>query len=372
MSLLYRMVRPVLFRMDPEDAHRLTLAAAKAGLAPRPELPDDPTLRVTLWNRLFPNPIGLAAGFDKNAEVIGPMLNMGFGFVEAGTVTPKPQHGNPRPRVFRNLRHEAVINRMGFPNEGMNRFKKNYDRFLSRRPRPAGLVGINIGMNKSQTDPAKDYCVLVRHLGPLADYLAVNISSPNTPGLRDLQKPDVFLDLMGKILEERAKACGTDNPPPLLVKLSPDLDERQQDDLAKAAVESGIDGLILTNTTLSRPPGLDPIFAAETGGLSGYPLRDKSTAAIRNFYRLTGGKLPIIGVGGIASAQDAYAKIRAGASLVQVYTILAFHGPSVLNRIIRGLGDELAKDGFSHIGQAVGADHRAQDETRDKRAAHGV
>ena len=357
---LYSLARPFLFRMDAEDAHKLTLAALKAGLVPAQKTTDDPALRVTLWNRTFANPVGLAAGFDKNAEVVGPMLRLGFGFVEAGTVTPKPQEGNPRPRVFRAPSHGAVINRMGFPNGGMSAFHDNFTAFLARKPRPAGIVGINIGMNKSTLekgeDIARDYCVLVRQLGPMADYLTVNISSPNTPGLRDLQRRDAFLELTGKILAERDASCGKDNAPPLLVKLAPDLSDEQITELATAALESGIDGLILTNTTLDRPTDLPENFRNEKGGLSGAPVRDKSTRVIAAFHRLTGGRLPLIGAGGIADGDDAYVKIRAGANLVQLYTALVFHGPAVVHRINQQILTRLHADGFNHISQAVGAD----------------
>jgi dihydroorotate dehydrogenase len=352
---LYSALRPLLFRMDAENAHRLTLRALK--FLPRgPETPDDPALRVTLWDRNFPNPVGLAAGFDKNAEVISSMFGLGFGFVEAGTVTPKPQAGNPRPRIFRDIEQEAVINRMGFPNVGLNQFKSNLEKFLGTRPRPAGLVGINIGMNKSQTDALKDYALLVRMLGPFADYITINISSPNTPGLRNLQDPEAFRDLMAGLLEEREKSCGKTMPPPLLVKLAPDLDEDQQKSLAHAALDSRIDGLILTNTTLERPAYLREGFRTQKGGLSGKPLTDKSTALIRNFYQLTGGRLPIIGAGGISSAPDAYAKIRAGASMVQLYSGLIYNGPGLVRQITSGLAELLKADGFSHIGEAIGKD----------------
>ncbi len=347
------MLRPLLFRLDAEKAHNLTLRLLQTGMMPRVAAVEDPALKVTLWGRNFPNPVGLAAGFDKNAEVIGPMLGFGFGFVEAGTVTPKPQHGNPKPRVFRDPEHEAVINRMGFPNGGLNRFKLNLQKFLDHKPRPAGIVGINIGMNKSQTEPAKDYRLLVQQLAPLADYLTINISSPNTPGLRDLQKPENLRGLLAEIVEERGAACRTD-PPPLLLKLAPDLDEKQMEEIAQAVMDAGVDGLILTNTTLSRPDTLPPGFAAEKGGLSGPPVRDKSTAVIANFYRLTKGKLPIIGLGGISSGADAYEKIKAGASLTQLYTALAFKGPDVVREINTDILKYLKRDGFSHVSQAVG------------------
>lgn len=361
MDGLYEKIRPLLFRLDPETAHNLTIKILKTGLYPRPQPPSatDPALSVRLWDKIFPNPLGLAAGFDKNAEVIKPMLGFGFGFIEVGTVTPKPQHGNPRPRIFRAPVYEAVINRMGFPNKGMLAFKDNLGRFFEDDPPHNAIIGINIGMNKSQKNPAKDYRVLVRQLGPMADYLTINISSPNTPGLRDLQKREPLLDLLGHIKDERDKSCGL-VPPPLLLKLAPDLDMAQQEELAAAVMEAEIDGLILTNTTLSRIKGLPRDFANEKGGLSGKPLRPLSTEIIRNFYRLTDGALPIIGLGGIASAADAYEKIRAGACLVQLYSALVYHGPDVVKEITKGLKELLEKDGFATITEAVGADHKQE------------
>jgi len=327
----------------------------------------DPALEVTLWERKFPNPVGLAAGFDKNAAVMHAMLALGFGFVEAGTVTPKPQSGNPRPRVFRDVDSESVINAMGFPNGGMRVFKNNFEKFLGRKPRPSGVIGINIGMNKEQKDPAKDYRMLIRTLGPLADYLVVNISSPNTPGLRDLQQKDVLSDLLGMLKEERDRSCGASNPPPLLVKLAPDLDEKQQGEIAAVLLNTKIEGVILTNTTLARPDSLPPAFAARKGGLSGKLLSQSSTTIIHSFYRLTCGKLPIIGLGGVSGPDDAYAKIRAGASLVQLYTALVFQGPDVVKEINTGLLERLRRDGFTHIEQAVGADHTDKYAGKDKK-----
>ncbi len=358
---LYDIARPWLFRMDAEQAHGLTLKALKSGLAPKIRAVNDPALEVVLWDRKFPNPVGLAAGFDKNAEAVGALFGFGFGFVEAGTVTPKPQAGNPTPRVFREPGSESVINAMGFPNEGVAAFKANMENFLSRKPRPSGVVGINISINKDQTEPAKDYRVLIHNLAPLADYLTVNISSPNTPGLRDLQKRENLLPLLASIMEERARACAS-APPPLLVKLSPDMDDPQQAEIAPVLVEAGVDGLILTNTTLARPAALPRDFAAQKGGLSGPLVRDKATDTIRNFYRLTGGKLPIIGVGGVSSAADAYAKIRAGASLVQLYTALVFKGPGVVKDINTGLVALLQRDGFTRLADAVGADAQGTNE----------
>ncbi len=343
--------------MDAEQAHMLTLKALKLGLVPKPARVNHQALRVSLWNRFFPNPVGLAAGFDKNAEVIGQMLGLGFGFVEAGTVTPKPQEGNPRPRVFRRAEHEAVINRMGFPSVGVAQFKDNLQKFLARKPHPEGVIGVNIGMNKGQTDAASDYTGLIRSLGGMADYLTINISSPNTPGLRDLQQKEPLFDLLGAVMEERDRSCGF-NPPPVLVKLSPDLTDEQMVDIAEVLILRKVEGVILTNTTLYRPDELPGDFTAEKGGLSGAPLTDISTGAIRRFYALTDGKLPIIGAGGIMNGVDAYAKIRAGASLVQVYSGLVFHGPDLIRKINLDLLEMIAADGFAHISEAVGADHR--------------
>jgi dihydroorotate dehydrogenase len=354
--LLFKITKPFLHRMDPESAHKMTLRALQTGLMPCPSRVNDPRLQTTLWNRKFPNPVGLAAGFDKNADVVGPMLNIGFGFVEAGTVTPRPQDGNPRPRVFRDADHEAVINRMGFPNEGADNFRHNIEKFLEAKPRPAGVVGINIGMNKGVEDPAKDYCMLVRQLGNYADYLTVNISSPNTPGLRNLQARDNLMPLLARILEERTKTCGRNNAPPLLVKLAPDLNDEQLKDVAACLTDAGVDGVILGNTTLDRPDYLPANFYEQQGGLSGRPLTDKSTAIIKKFYKFTEGKLTIIGAGGISSAEDAYAKIRAGASLVQLYTALVFQGPELISDILMGLVSLLEKDGLDHISKAVGKD----------------
>lgn len=354
---LYKFIRPAVFQIDPENAHSMTIKALKTGLVRSCKSVRDNVLEQTLFGHNFPNPVGLSAGFDKNAEVIAPSLDLGFGFTEAGTVTPKAQDGNPRPRIFREPKSGSVINRMGFPNAGMDVFKGNIERFLSDPARPKGIVGINIGMNKTQTEPAKDYCALIKELAPLADYLTVNISSPNTPGLRDLQRKDVLIELLSEMTDARAKSC-PDNAPALLVKLAPDLNEAQQEELAQALTEAQVDGVILSNTTLDRPDFLPEGFRGEAGGLSGTPVRDKSTAIIRNFYKLTEGKLPIIGVGGISKAQHAYEKIKAGASLVQVYTGMVYEGPEIANNINRGLIELIKQDGFSNIGDAVGADHQ--------------
>ncbi len=353
----YRSLKPLLFHIDPETAHGMGIRAMKMGMVPPAPSINDKALEVALWGLKFSNPIGLSAGFDKNAEVIGPALKLGFGFVEAGTVTPKPQAGNPRPRVFRDPANEAVINRMGFPNEGASVFKRNLERFLRQSQKPSGIIGLNIGMNKDQADPASDYTALVRLLGPMADYLTVNISSPNTPGLRDLQKREPLTALLNAIMETRRETC-PDKQPPLLVKLAPDLTMEQQEELAGTLMDCKVDGVILTNTTLDRPDYLSPDFREQKGGLSGKPVREKSTALIRNFYKLTDGKLPIIGVGGISSGADAYEKIKAGASLVQIYSGMIFKGPGLAYAANTELLKLLRADGYTTINEAVGADHK--------------
>ncbi len=358
---MYKTLSPLLFLIQPETAHKLTLKALR--YAPTWVLPsgrNPPSLRLALWDRVFPNPVGLAAGFDKNAESISGLFHLGFGFIEAGTVTLKPQSGNPTPRIFRCPEHRAVINRMGFPNLGVANFKQNLEKFLRRKPRPNGVLGINIGMNKDQTNPAKDYTSLIRTLAPMADYLTINISSPNTPGLRNLQEKEPLTELLTAVMQERKNSCGT-NPPPILVKLAPDLTNDQLSDIASVLLDLKIDGVILSNTTLARPDFLPPSFAGEKGGLSGTPLTDKSTEIIRKFYALTKGAIPIIGVGGISNGADAYAKIRAGASLVQIYSGLVFEGPNLVQKIKDDLESLLEKDGYANLEQAIGADHQKQD-----------
>ena len=357
LNIPFKFTKPIFHAMDPETAHHVGICAMRNGLHPHYEAVNDARLNVKLWNQKFSNPVGLAAGFDKNAEVMDAMLKMGFGFVEVGTVTPKPQEGNPRPRVFREPKSEAVINRMGFPNKGLQTFKENIVKFSSQTNRPSGIVGLNIGMNKDQTDPAADYCYLIQELGSYADYFTINISSPNTPGLRNLQSRENLLPLLERIKEQQAQSCDTSKLPPLLVKLAPDLDDAQQEELAQAALDGGIDGLILTNTTLARPKFLPEKFRTEMGGLSGKPLTQKSTEVIRKFYALTKGQIPIIGVGGISSGQDAYDKIKAGASLIQLYSALVYHGPETANQINQDLLLLLEKDGLTSIQDAVGLDH---------------
>jgi len=334
--------------LPPETAHRATLRALALGLGPRQREPDPARLGITLWQRNFPNPIGLAAGFDKNAEVADAMLALGFGFTEIGTVTPRPQAGNPRPRLFRLTEDSALINRLGFNNEGLaasvQRLEARYDK--------GGIVGGNIGRNRETADEIGDYVQGVRALAPLVDYLVVNISSPNTPGLRDLQRKSAVERLVERVAAARAQIMPR-HPPPLLLKIAPDLTREEREDLAAASLASGVDGLIVSNTTVARPP-LRSRHAHEPGGLSGKPLFALSTLLIADMHGLTGGKLPIIGVGGVASGEDAYKKIRAGASLVQLYTALVYQGPGLVRRIKRELDAALARDGFSSVASAVG------------------
>jgi len=348
--MLLDLTLPLLRRLPPETAHRLTIRALRAGLAPRRARPDPPSLAITLWGRHFPNPVGLAAGFDKNAEVPERMLRFGFGFVECGTLTPRPQSGNPRPRLFRLDEDEALINRLGFNNDGVAAAAAR----LARRRREDGIVGANIGKNRETADDIADYVQGVTALAPLVDYLVVNVSSPNTPGLRELQRKSTVTALIERLMAARATVA-PENPPPLLLKIAPDLMPEDRADLAQAALATGIDGLVIANTTVARPASLASPQAHEPGGLSGRPLFAPSTALTAEMYRLTQGKLPIVGVGGVASGADAYAKIRAGASLVQLYTALVYHGPGLVSRIKRELAALLARDGFATLSQAVGA-----------------
>ncbi len=344
----FRLAGPLVRLFDPETAHALTVTALKRGLVPRQPRDDDPILSIRLWGRDFPNPVGLAAGFDKNAEVSDAMLAQGFGFVEVGSVTPRPQPGNPQPRLFRLPEDGAVINRMGFNNQGLDAVAGR----LARRRRD-GIVGANLGKNKDTEDAASDYQKGVAALGPLADYLVINVSSPNTPGLRALQGRAPLEDLVGRT---RQALLALPKPVPLLLKIAPDLTEDDKRDIAEVALAGGLDGLIVTNTTIARPATLKCACKGETGGLSGAPLFEPSTQVLRDMFTLTGGKLPLVGVGGIGSAEQAYVKVRAGASLVQLYSALIFQGPALVTRIKRGLAELLRRDGFSGLAEAVGAD----------------
>ncbi|RAU23948.1 dihydroorotate dehydrogenase (quinone) [Paramagnetospirillum kuznetsovii] len=348
----YSLVGPLVRMLDAETAHGLTVRLLKTGLVPAQPRFDPPALAMRLWGRDFANPIGLAAGFDKNAEVPDTMLNQGFGFVEIGSVTPRPQPGNPKPRMFRLPEDEAVINRMGFNNEGVEAAAA---RLAARRR--VGIVGANLGKNKDTEDAAADYEIGAARLASLSDYLVINVSSPNTPGLRALQGRDQLESLVGRTRAALVKAMPS-GAPPLLLKIAPDLAWEDLADIAAVALAGALDGLIISNTTVARPESLRSANAKETGGLSGAPLFEASTAVLRRMYELTQGKLPIIGVGGVASGSEAYVKIRAGASLVQLYSAMVYHGPGLVTRIKHELLDLLTRDGFASVAEAVGVDHR--------------
>ena len=349
---LYPLIRPVLRRLPAETAHNLTLRALEAGLGRLivdrvARGPDPPILAQRLWGLDFPNPVGLAAGFDKDARVPEVMRGFGFGFVEIGTVTPRPQPGNAKPRLFRLEKDQAIINRMGFNSGGLDAAINR----LHRRPRTA-IVGVNLGKNRDSSDAVADYAEGIRRAAGVADYLVVNVSSPNTPGLRDLQRRASLQALLVPLL--RTRDVGRRRVP-LLVKIAPDLTPEQREDIASVALAAGIDGLIVSNTTVDRPAGLVSPYAIEAGGLSGRPLFAASTSLLADMYGLTLGRLPLIGVGGVASAVEAYQKIRAGACLVQLYTALVFAGPSLVTDIKKGLAELLRAEGFTCIAEAVGA-----------------
>ncbi len=349
----FKLAGPVIRSLDPETAHGLTVRALACGLVPGQKRVDAPCLETTVWGLRFPNPVGLAAGFDKNAEVPDAMLRQGFGFVEIGSVTPRPQAGNPKPRMFRLPEDRAILNRMGFNNEGLEEVARR----LEARPR-IGIVGANLGKNKDTEDAAADYEKGAARLAPLSDYLVINVSSPNTPGLRSLQGRDQLEALVGRTRAALDKAVPSAKRPPLLLKIAPDLNNEDLSDIAAVALTGGLDGLIVSNTTIARPESLKSRFAQETGGLSGAPLFAPSTSVLGRMYVLTEGRLPLVGVGGIASAEQAYAKIRAGASLIQLYSAMIYEGPGLVSRVNRGLVGLLAKDGFASLADAVGADHR--------------
>lgn len=345
--MLFSLARPAIFALDPERAHGLTLAALRMAPTLQPAAPGP--LATEVAGLRFPNPVGLAAGFDKDAEVPDAMLGLGFGLVEVGSITPQPQAGNPKPRLFRLAEDRAVINRMGFNNGGG---AAAVARLEARRGRP-GIVGINIGANKDSADRIFDYATMTRLMAPLASYLAVNISSPNTPGLRALQDEGPLRELLGAVLDARAEKCGSSGPP-VFLKVAPDLEPADIDAIARIAIELRLGALIVSNTTISRP-GLRSHHAGESGGLSGAPLRDLAQQRLRDFRSATGGAVPLIGVGGIASAEDAWSRIRAGASLVQLYSALVYEGPGLARRITRGLERRMRRDGFATIAEAVGS-----------------
>jgi len=342
---MWRALTALLRCFPPEIAHGLSICALRAGVHPRMRDADDPILAGEIWGRRLPSPIGVAAGYDKGAQVADALIAMGFGFVEVGTVTPRPQPGNPKPRLFRLAEDRALINRLGFNSEGLAVARAR----LARRKGRAGVVGANVGKNKETVDAAADYAEGARALAPLADYLVINVSSPNTPGLRALQRRADLAALIGAV-----RAALPPSPPPLLVKVAPDLSPAEREDMAAVSLECAVDGLIIANTTLARPDGLRSAHRGEVGGLSGRPLMALSTEVLADLHRLTGGRVPLIGCGGVSSGADAYAKIRAGARLVQLYTALVYDGPGLLPRIKAELAARLRADGFRSVAEAVG------------------
>ena len=342
---LYPLIRPLAFALDAESAHRMTIAALK--LVPPRRPPDfPPSLKTTVAGLDFPTPVGLAAGFDKDAEVAEQMLSMGFGFVEVGTLTPRPQQGNPRPRLFRLTQDQAVINRMGFNNRGQpDAFQRLID-----CTHVHGVIGVNVGANKESVDRIADYAEGVRAMAPVAKYLTINISSPNTPGLRQLQDEGALSALLEAVKEARPK-----DGPPIFLKVAPDLGQGEPDQIARVAIKHGVDALIVANTTVSRPP-LTSRFANEAGGLSGAPLKSLALKALRDFRSASGGEIPLIGVGGIVTAEDAWERIRAGASLIQLYSAMVYQGPRIAAKIARGLAERVRQAGYGNIAEAVGTE----------------
>jgi dihydroorotate dehydrogenase len=340
---LYSIIRPLVFRLDAERAHRATIAALK-WLPPRRPPVFPPSLTTSIAGLGFPSPVGLAAGFDKDAEAFDAMLGLGFGFVEVGTLTPRPQAGNPTPRLFRLAEDRAVINRMGFNNNGQSRALGR----LAKRDRSRGVVGVNIGANKDSPDRIVDYAYGARTVIGAADYLTINISSPNTPGLRNLQAGGELAELLGAVKEAR-----TDDTP-VFLKVAPDLESGDHERIARAALDHGIDALIVANTTVSRPP-LRSGFAKEAGGLSGAPLAPLALDQLQRFYAVVGKDLPLISAGGIGSAEDAWQRIAHGATLVQLYSALVYEGPGLARRIAAGLADRLKREGMASISEAVGS-----------------
>jgi dihydroorotate dehydrogenase len=336
--------------LDPEAAHGLAIRALKLGLGPRAGR-DDPILATSLAGLDLPNPVGLAPGFDKDAEVFAPMLRAGFGFVECGTVTPRPQAGNPRPRLFRLSEDRAVINRMGFNSQGLEPFAARLARH--GRGSGSGVVGANIGANKDAEDRIGDYVAGLQRLWGLAAYFTINVSSPNTPGLRALQTKAALEDLLGRLAEARA-ALPASGEAPMFLKVAPDLDAGEVEAIVEACVAGGLDGVMVSNTTLSRP-ALVSRLRDETGGLSGAPLMGLSTRVLGEFAAASAGRLALVGVGGVGSGAEAYAKIRAGACAVQLYSALVFEGPALVGRIKRELAQRLRADGFASVAAAVGA-----------------
>ena len=346
MTPVERLGLALLHRFDPETAHGLSLTALRLGLAPLPGPVTSARLNTQVAGLDMPNPVGLAAGYDKNAVALAPLSRAGFGFLEVGAATPLPQEGNPKPRLFRLTEDRAAINRFGFNNQGAVLIATH----LAARKRGLVPVGINLGANKTSTDRAADFAQVLALCGPHVDFATVNVSSPNTEKLRDLQGPAALAALLAGVMQVRTTLA---RPIPIFLKIAPDLAPEDLAALAEVALSSGLSGIIATNTTLSRD-GLRARQASETGGLSGAPLFEKSTRVLAQLSKLTQGKLPLIGVGGISNAEQAYAKIRAGASAVQVYTAMVYQGLSVASDIAKGLDTLLARDGYANVAQAIG------------------
>ncbi len=347
---LHDLAAGALRTLDPETAHRLTLKGLKLGLGPRAPGRDDPILASTLAGLKLPNPIGLAAGFDKDAEVPDAMLAAGFGWVECGSVTPLAQEGNPRPRLVRLTQDRAVINRMGFNNGGLEPFAARLER---RRGRP-GVVGANLGANKDSADRIADYVTGLKRLWGRASYFTVNISSPNTPGLRALQTRAALDELLGRLREARGALAAGGADYPVFLKVAPDLEEAEIEQVAEAVAGGGVEAVIVSNTTLARPASLRSPLASEAGGLSGAPLMAPSTRVLALFHAAAKGRFALIGAGGISSGADALAKLRAGASAVQLYSAMVFEGPGLVVRIKRDLAARLRAEGFASVAEAVG------------------
>jgi dihydroorotate dehydrogenase len=343
---LFGLGQSLLLALPPERAHDLAIKSLELGLYPRASQPDDKRLAQHLFGLDFPNPIGMAAGFDKNARVAGELLGMGFGFVEVGTLTPRAQSGNASPRLFRSIVDRAIINRLGFNNEGQ-------DAALQRlKPRVGGVVGVNLGAGRTSPDRIGDYVSGIARMAEVASYFTINISSPNTPGLRDLQAPEALDALLKRVQDARA---ALPRKPALLVKLAPDIADEELPEVVRVIVSHGVDGIVVSNTTLSREGLRDQGFAKEDGGLSGRPLFARATRMLARIYQLTEGRLPLIGVGGIDSPETALAKIEAGASLIQLYTGLVFEGPSLIGRIKQALVEAMECTGAENLKLLIGA-----------------
>jgi len=350
MRAFYSFATSLMRQLPAEAAHNATIKALSAGLGPVSQSEADPALATEVGGLTLPNPVGLAPGFDKNAHVPDAMLRAGFGFVECGTVTPRPQMGNPKPRLFRLTEDEAIINRMGFNNDGLDVFERR----LKARLGQSGIVGANLGANKDSQDRAADYIIGLKRLWPLAQYFTINISSPNTPGLRDLQGETALDDLLGRIQEARGELTGEAPSKPIFLKVAPDLDVSQIERVVEQSRLYGMNAIIVSNTTIARPESLKSTHAAETGGLSGAPLFKPSTQILKEFAAAANGRIDLIGVGGIRSGLDAYHKIRAGAKAVQLYSALVYKGPALVDDIRRDLAARLKADGFNNVSEAAG------------------